>query len=51
MPAFGQQRERFDAALGSLPRQLGLLAGVAFILLVAAGRFWLEREFGVRTLT
>lgn len=49
--ATGRDR-RFDRlADAQAPAAIGLLAGVAFILLVAAGRFWLERAFGLRTLT
>lgn len=49
--ASGHDR-RFDRmADAQVPAAIGVLAGVAFILLVAAGRYWLEREFGLRTLT
>lgn len=49
--ASGRERQFDRIADAQAPAAIGLLAGVAFILLVAVGRFWLEREFGVRTLT
>jgi uncharacterized membrane protein len=49
--AVGRDRQFESMADAQIPAALGLLAGVAFILLAAAGRFWLERQFGLRTLT
>ncbi len=49
--ATGRDRQHERMADAQVSATIGVLAGVAFILLVAAGRFWLEREFGLRTLT
>jgi uncharacterized membrane protein len=49
--ATGRDRQFRGIADAQPMAAVGLLVAVAFVLLVAAGRFWLEREFGLRTLT